>query len=190
VTIRGVDVAGWRVRSIIASLGPRLLSRGKGRRSGITVLASLPTNAPGPRTCKTRYSWRLVLTTVSQFCQGEFELFQSAEFPPTNGLTQNAESSRSRRFVFSPIHARTYVESVAWREFSKLVRCALRSPPWPQLAPRLSRSLFNRPIWVNNLAGFGPRKRPVAETCGGGLLTRLDPSVEDSHSSRFVRPTR
>ena len=151
----GVDLVVWMGLHGAATSPPRKT----------TAICSLPTNLPSPKTLQNRAHSRPVLTIVSPFCQGELELFQSAEFPPTYGLTQNAESSRSRRFVFSASHARTYVESVVWREFSKIVRCALRSPHWPQLAPQLSRSLVNRPLWVNNPVGFGPRKQPVAETC-------------------------
>jgi hypothetical protein len=40
-----------------------------------------------------------LLTAQSPFCQGEFELFQFANFPPTIQITQNAENDASRRLV-------------------------------------------------------------------------------------------
>ena len=109
---------------------------------------------PAQRPSKTRHYRKPALTIESKFYQGEFELFQFAEFPPTIQLTQDAESSRSRRFVFSASHARTYVESVLWREFSKLPRGALRSLPWSRLSPELSRSLVNKAVWLTQ-TGWG-----------------------------------
>jgi hypothetical protein len=61
----------------------------------------------------------------------------------------------------------TYVDTSASQEFSVFSPRSARDPPTgthpPDFPPKFSDSLVNRPLWVNNLVGFGPRKEPVAE---------------------------
>jgi len=47
-----------------------------------------------------------LLINQSPLSQPVFELFKSAEIPPTHGFTQNAKSKSSRRL--------TFCESIAW----------------------------------------------------------------------------
>ena len=90
------------------------------------------------------------------------ELLQSAEFPPTDQLTHDAESESSRRFVFSAVLATT-CDALSACESSLFVareRCEVRIVAG--YAPILSRFRFNRGLWVSNLVAFGPWKEPVA----------------------------
>ncbi len=57
-------------------------------------------------------------------------LFKSAEFPRTHGLTQNAESLRSRLFRFSASYVTTYVHCHG-------AFASQSSQEFEQLAPRL-----------------------------------------------------
>ena len=83
------------------------------------------------------------------------ELFLVANFSATRQLTQNAESKSLRRFAFTPALARTYGDALS-RESSLFFTRERRSgSARPRLPPKLSRSLFNRGIWVYNAVGFG-----------------------------------
>jgi len=92
------------------------------------------------------------------------ELFPVAEFKPTRGLTQDAESESSRRSAFFYPIFTGFSCGRPQTESSLLTPTAVsanrsRSPIWP----KLSRSLFDGGRWVNNLVGFGPRKQRFAE---------------------------
>ena len=64
---------------------------------------------------------------------------------------------------FMPSLATTYDDAPPRESSRFLARERRPARPWPILCPKLSRSLFNRAIWVNNPVPFGPRKEPVAK---------------------------
>ena len=79
---------------------------------------------------------------------------------PTDGFTQNAESFRSRRFVFSASAVTAYVHRNSKREFTVFIR---RAPRNPALGP-ISRSPFNRPLGDYSVVGFGSSKQTGCAT--------------------------
>ena len=79
------------------------------------------------------------------------EPFQSAEFPPTHGLTESAESESSWRFVFSACVTRTCDESLACESSLPPGRERRLGHARPTHGSKLSRSLLNRASLVNNL---------------------------------------
>ena len=103
------------------------------------------------------------------------ELFQSAEFPPTYGLTPNAESFRSRRFVFSACHATTCDKS-PHRENSLAFRASAAHSAYGRFSSPNSRALcLTGPFWLTDWFSSDPgsnhlrnrshsRRRPPIET--------------------------
>jgi len=83
------------------------------------------------------------------------ELFQIAEYPPTNQLTKNAESESSRRFVFSAVLARVCDDLSVGESSLRVARERRQVRSLWRSAPKLSRSRFNRGLWVSNLVRFG-----------------------------------
>ena len=111
------------------------------------------------------------------------ELFPSAEFPPTNELTPDAESESSRRFVFSAV-LETTCDDLSVQESSRFVarehrpvRSSLRC------SPKLSRSRFNRGLWVSNLVQFGVAKRTGFRMSDFESSRRRSPTLAGSHSA-------
>ena len=109
-----------------------------------------------------------LLIRLSQVRALPGELFNSAELPPTIGLTQKAGSESFRPSSYIPLWKRDLRQSVGgWFPLSAPGASAAerrsnhsRRP----IPPELSRSRFNRPLWVSNLVGFGPRSEPVAKS--------------------------
>ena len=128
------------------------------------------------------------------------ELFQFAEFPPTIELTKNAESESSRRFCFYAYLART-CDDLSVGESS--LRVARERHPVrfvAKFAAKLSRSRFNRGLWVSNLVGFGVAKRTgfgrpnFRRSCRRSATRRLPLCHQLGHinagrnCSRWIRP--
>ena len=109
------------------------------------------------------------------------ELFQNAEFPPTNQLTPDAESENSRRFVFSAVLARL-CDDLSACESSLFVARERRQVRFvAKSAPKLSRSRFNRGLWVSNLVGFGVAKQTGFGRPDAGSSWRRFPIPAGSH---------
>ena len=92
----------------------------------------------------------------------------------TDQFTENAERFASRRFCISAFHATLCVRSSRLprlsvsRETDRGPQGTLKVPSEPRnLVPKLSESLVNRGLKVNNPVPFGPRKDPqlAAEFC-------------------------
>ena len=106
------------------------------------------------------------------------ELIFFAEFPPTTGLTPDAESESSRRFVFSACHATTCDKPPDGRILWPFRAERHLAAPWPFFCLKLSPSLVNRANRVNNLVQFGPRKQPFPESGGRKIQDRASGLVQ------------
>jgi hypothetical protein len=153
---------------------PVAISRGSNWSLGArwSVAADAPVNGG-------QCGW--LLTGESRVRVFSNELFRFANYRATHGLTESAESSPSRRLSFSAgflgvRDARRRRES-SWPDARERGRSRSR----PQLSPKLSRSLVNRPLWVNNPVRFGPRNERFTET------TQLAPERRDVIGRREVR---
>jgi len=90
------------------------------------------------------------------------ELFGFAELPPTHGFTHDAESFRSRRLSFFRLSRKDLRRTACVARFSTI---GCPAPPNPRTArsrATLSRSRFGRPLWVNDVVGFGGQVNCIA----------------------------
>jgi hypothetical protein len=120
---------------------------------------------PAERPKQSRTQQLLAGTQLAEFARarvvtkrvGFGELFRFAEFPPTDGLTHDAESFRSRRFRFSACGVRGCDGWPRCESFLPpgVVRHRTNLPR--DFAPNSLALGFNDPFWVNDLVGFGPR---------------------------------
>jgi len=103
------------------------------------------------------------------------ELVSVAEFPPTQGLTENAESESSRRLVFSASLARTCEWRSARESSLPFARERSLNGHWPTLAHKLSRSLHWRGHWVNDKRFTGVERSEHARNC---VLTKPEAAAD------------